>query len=92
VIGGLKQMGTKQRLSKSKRDQLAKVIAYPEMMCFSLFSAMTFYKGITGVASCGCFGSVHVNPWITFLAIDQHPTSPPISLKATVLECCWKQL
>jgi hypothetical protein len=31
---------------------------------------ITFYKGITGAASCGCFGSVHVNPWITLFAID----------------------
>lgn len=38
--------------------------------CFSLFSAITFYKGITGAESCGCFGSVHVNPWITLFAID----------------------
>lgn len=38
--------------------------------CFSLFSMITFYKGISGYASCGCFGSVHVNPWITFFIID----------------------
>jgi len=37
---------------------------------FSLFSIITLYKGITGYASCGCFGKVHVNPWITLLAID----------------------
>jgi hypothetical protein len=40
------------------------------LLCFSLFSMITFYKGVTGAASCGCFGSVHVNPWITLLAID----------------------
>ena len=40
------------------------------LLCFSLFSMITFYKGITGAASCGCFGSVHVNPWITLFAID----------------------
>jgi hypothetical protein len=38
--------------------------------CFSLFSMITFYKGLTGAESCGCFGSVHVNPWITFFVID----------------------
>jgi thiol-disulfide isomerase/thioredoxin len=38
--------------------------------CFALFSVITFYKGITGAESCGCFGSVHVNPWITLFAID----------------------
>lgn len=40
------------------------------IVCFSLFSMITLYKGITGYASCGCFGSVHVNPWITLFAID----------------------
>jgi len=40
------------------------------LLCFSVFSAITLYKGITGYASCGCFGAVHVNPWITLFAID----------------------
>jgi hypothetical protein len=31
---------------------------------------ITLYKAVTGAASCGCFGSVHVNPWITLFAID----------------------
>ena len=38
--------------------------------CFSLFSAVTLYKGISGAESCGCFGTVDVNPWITLSAID----------------------
>ena len=38
--------------------------------CFVLFFGVTLYKGITGAASCGCFGNVHVNPWITLFAID----------------------
>ncbi|MHC4647202.1 MAG: hypothetical protein ACYTBJ_17050, partial [Planctomycetota bacterium] len=40
------------------------------MVCFCLFSFVTLYKGITGAASCGCFGSVHINPWLTLFAID----------------------
>jgi hypothetical protein len=40
------------------------------LSCFSFFSIITLYKGITGAASCGCFGSVHVNPWITLSLID----------------------
>jgi len=40
------------------------------LLCFSVFSAITLYKGITGAETCGCFGSVHVNPWITLFAID----------------------
>lgn len=38
--------------------------------CFSLFSVITLYKGLTGYVSCGCFGKVPVNPWITLFAID----------------------
>jgi thiol-disulfide isomerase/thioredoxin len=38
--------------------------------CFSLFCCVTLYKGLTGAESCGCFGKVHVNPWITLFAID----------------------
>ena len=40
------------------------------LACFCLFCSVTLYKGITGAASCGCFGTVHVNPWVTLLAID----------------------
>ncbi|KPL25100.1 MAG: hypothetical protein AMJ75_01980 [Phycisphaerae bacterium SM1_79] len=39
-------------------------------LCFSLFWAVTLYKGVIGAESCGCFGSVHVNPWIILFAID----------------------
>ena len=38
--------------------------------CFSFFSAITLYNGLSGAESCGCFGSIHVNPWITLFAID----------------------
>jgi len=40
------------------------------LACFSMFAVITLYKGISGAESCGCFGSVHVNPWITLFAID----------------------
>ncbi|MCP4609681.1 MAG: hypothetical protein GY845_13300 [Planctomycetes bacterium] len=40
------------------------------LLCFGLFCCVSLYKGLTGAASCGCFGTVHVNPWITLLAID----------------------
>jgi thiol-disulfide isomerase/thioredoxin len=40
------------------------------LLCFGLFCAVTLYKGLTGAASCGCFGRVHVNPWVTLLAVD----------------------
>jgi thiol-disulfide isomerase/thioredoxin len=38
--------------------------------CFSLFSAVTLYKGLSGAESCGCFGTVDVNPWLTLFVID----------------------
>ena len=37
---------------------------------FSVFSLITLYKGLSGADSCGCFGAVKVNPWITLFAID----------------------
>ena len=40
------------------------------LACFGLFCCVTLYKGLTGTASCGCFGTVHVNPWITLFVID----------------------
>lgn len=32
---------------------------------FSMFATVSAFKGITGEASCGCFGEVAINPWIT---------------------------
>jgi len=40
------------------------------LLCFGLFCCVTLYKSLTGAASCGCFGTVHVNPWLTLSAID----------------------
>jgi hypothetical protein len=36
------------------------------LVLFSAFAAASFYQGWIGEASCGCFGRVSVNPWITF--------------------------
>jgi hypothetical protein len=38
-------------------------------VCFATFAAVSLIKGVKGEASCGCFGRVPVNPWITF-ALD----------------------
>jgi hypothetical protein len=35
--------------------------------CFSTFTIVSLYKALSGEMSCGCFGSVEVNPWITML-------------------------
>jgi len=39
-------------------------------LSFGGFCCYTLYLALGGAASCGCFGQVHVNPWITLLAID----------------------
>jgi len=40
------------------------------LIAFGGFIGVTLYKGLTGAESCGCFGMVKVNPWITLSAID----------------------
>jgi uncharacterized membrane protein YphA (DoxX/SURF4 family) len=37
------------------------------LLIFVFFSCVTFYKALTGEASCGCFGQVQINPWHTLL-------------------------
>ena len=39
-------------------------------IAFAGFIGVTLYKWISGEASCGCFGVVHVKPWITLTTID----------------------
>jgi hypothetical protein len=62
------------------------------LLCFGLFCCITLYTALTGAASCGCFGAVDVNPWITLLAIDLPAVvalavvRPPSAL-AAVLSC-----
>ncbi len=36
---------------------------------FAVFAGLSFYRAAIGAESCGCFGSVRVNPWVTF-ALD----------------------
>jgi thiol-disulfide isomerase/thioredoxin len=40
------------------------------LLAFALFIGITLQKVVIGAESCGCFGRVKVNPWITLLAID----------------------
>jgi len=37
---------------------------------FVVFMAVTVQKGLAGAESCGCFGPIQVNPWVTFAGID----------------------
>jgi len=34
------------------------------LLCFGGFALISLYKGISGDATCGCFGRVPVNPWL----------------------------
>ena len=56
------------------------------LLCFSAFSAITLYKVVTGAASCGCFGTVHVNPWITLFAIDLPAVIALVALRPNHLQ------
>ncbi|MCH8193230.1 MAG: hypothetical protein IIA65_04335 [Planctomycetes bacterium] len=38
--------------------------------CFWVFSAFTFYRALSGAASCGCFGPLSINPWLALTLID----------------------
>jgi len=40
------------------------------VLAFGLFIGVTLQKGLIGAESCGCFGKVVVNPWITLSFID----------------------
>jgi len=40
------------------------------VLSFGLFMVVTLQKGLIGAESCGCFGRVEVNPWITLSVID----------------------
>ncbi|MFC1738696.1 MauE/DoxX family redox-associated membrane protein [Planctomycetota bacterium] len=40
------------------------------VFAFGIFIGVTLHKGIIGVESCGCFGRVHVDPWITLFSLD----------------------
>ncbi len=35
--------------------------------CFALFACVSAYKVVTGESSCGCFGSVELNPWFSLI-------------------------
>ena len=39
-------------------------------LAFFGFIGVTLVKALLGFDSCGCFGQVHVNPWITLWSID----------------------
>lgn len=40
------------------------------IFAFLFFAGQTLYRAFIGSASCGCFGQIEVNPWVSLLAID----------------------
>ena len=42
---------------------------YAAVLFFGALAGLSLYKGLSGDASCGCFGKVQVSPWYT-LALD----------------------
>jgi hypothetical protein len=34
---------------------------------FTTFALFSLYRGLVGAESCGCFGTLEVNPWLTFV-------------------------
>jgi hypothetical protein len=34
--------------------------------CFGLFASVALFEALHGAESCGCFGAIKVNPWLTF--------------------------
>jgi len=40
------------------------------VLAFGVFIVVTLQKALAGAESCGCFGRVHVDPWITLAMVD----------------------
>jgi thiol-disulfide isomerase/thioredoxin len=40
------------------------------LIAFGGFIGVTLYKSLSGAESCGCFGVVKVNPWVTLIVVD----------------------
>ena len=47
----------------------ARAVRVVSLVCFTAFAGMSLYLGLIGQSSCGCFGEVKVNPWLT-LGLD----------------------
>jgi hypothetical protein len=46
---------------------LLRLTWFISLICFVAFSIVSIMKGLSGESSCGCFGVVTLNPWITVL-------------------------
>lgn len=45
----------------------ARLAAMVTVSLFAVFTGVSATRGLTGHTSCGCFGPVHVNPWLTMM-------------------------
>jgi uncharacterized membrane protein YphA (DoxX/SURF4 family) len=60
---------------------LPRVTYWATVGLFTNFAVVSLYKGLSGEVSCGCFGAVQVNPWLT--------TTLDVVIVVALL-CCWK--
>jgi hypothetical protein len=56
------------------------------LTCFAMFALASLYEAASGSTSCGCFGMVQVNPWITF-AVDL-AAMVALTWSSPVKACC----
>ncbi len=54
------------------------------LLCLGLFCSITLYKGLTSAASCGCFGSIHGDPWLTRPPGPRSDRGSPLYSKTSV--------
>ncbi len=59
--------------------------------CFSVFACYTLYEAFAGKTNCGCFGQVHMNPWLTFVLDIAIVLVLVFLAKPTVIPSRWSQ-
>jgi uncharacterized membrane protein YphA (DoxX/SURF4 family) len=70
---------------------LPKLTWLATVACFSVFTLVTLYKALSGEESCGCFGTVTVNPWVT-LVFDLTVLGMLLWLRPSALSTCWQDM
>jgi hypothetical protein len=65
---------------------LPKLTWLASVVLFSAFTIVSLFKAVTGETSCGCFGNVTVNPWIT-AAFDMVVVGLLVYVRPTTIDC-----